>query len=159
MTGVADVYMMLRRPRSNETKARIAAMVNGRKKQDHQKFVVLSWKRTGSNLLCGILHNHPEILMHNELFNPIEIFTYHPDSLIIDSENQDKKWTFLGRDLWPSVFLEHIWTGRHVDGSKIKEKSKAIGFKSFPDHWTDSRSVILSSVVKRTIFFCILHHS
>ncbi len=139
MTGVAEVYMMLRRPRSAKMKARIIHLLSNRKNNDHQKFVVLSWKRTGSNLLCGILHIHSEILMHNELFNPIDIFTYHPDSLVRDSETKDKRWNFLGRDLLPEVFLEHIWTARHICGSKIKEKSKAVGFKSFPDHWTDAR--------------------
>jgi hypothetical protein len=139
MTGVADVYLMLRRPRSIEAKKRMSAMLQKRKKkEEQQKFVVLSWKRTGSNLLCGILHNHPEITMHNELFNPIDIFTYHPDSLLQNSESKDHRWTFLARDLWPAVFLEHIWTGCYADGSKIKKKSKTVGFKSFPDHWTDS---------------------
>ena len=110
-----------------------------RKKHDHQKFVVLSWKRTGSNLLSGILHKHPEILMHNELFNPIGILTYHPNSLTLDSGSQSKRWNYLGRDMWPSNFLDHIWSARYSDGSKIKQQSKAVGFKSFPDHWTDSR--------------------
>lgn len=39
-----------------------------------QPFVVLAYQRTGSNLLCGILHNHPEILMHNEVRLPLLTF-------------------------------------------------------------------------------------
>ena len=138
MTGVADVYLMLRRPKAKESRQRFAAIFQ-KKKAGLQKFVVLSWKRCGSNLLCGIIHNHPEIIMHNELFNPIDIFTYHPTSLL-RSEGPDSRWNYLARDLWPKLFLEQILSGLHPDGSKIKAKGKAVGFKSFPDHWRDARN-------------------
>ena len=107
--------------------------------KDINRFVVLAWKRTGSNLLCGILYNHPEILMHNELFNPIDIFTYYPNSLQL-GEELGHGWNFRSRDLLPIDFLTHIWAGKLFDGTKIKEGIKAIGFKSFPDHWTDSNN-------------------
>lgn len=104
-------------------------------KREHQRFVVLSWKRTGSNLLCGMLHHHPEITMHNELFNTIDIFTYHPRVTERSDGPEGNYWSVLGRDLWPLHFLEHIWSGHFADGCKIKPKSKAVGFKSFPEHW------------------------
>ena len=141
MTGVADVYLFLRRPHSEDARKRLLAVFQ-RKRYAAKRFVVLSWKRTGSNLFCGILYNHPEIIMHNELFNPIDIFTYHPNVMWKESEDgqESSKWTYLARDLLHSQFLEHIWTAQLVDGSNIKKKCKAIGFKSFPDHWTDANN-------------------
>eukprot|EP00554_Chaetoceros_debilis_P016839 CAMPEP_0194127360 /NCGR_PEP_ID=MMETSP0150-20130528/60480_1 /TAXON_ID=122233 /ORGANISM="Chaetoceros debilis, Strain MM31A-1" /LENGTH=954 /DNA_ID=CAMNT_0038821281 /DNA_START=524 /DNA_END=3385 /DNA_ORIENTATION=+ len=138
MTGVADVYLMLSKPRSKESRRRFAALFQREKKpQDLQKFVVLSWKHSGSSLLCDILHNHPEIIMHKELFNPIDIFTYYSTALL-RNESSDNKWNYLSRDLWPQLFLDHIWPGRYADGTKIKSNGKAIGFKSFPEHWKDT---------------------
>lgn len=78
--------------------------------------------------------------MHNELFNQIDIHTYHPEALIRDrnSDGDEVKWNYLARDLWPQVFLEHIWSGRFYDDKKIKKGGKAVGFKSFADHWVDA---------------------
>ena len=138
MTGVAEVYLFLRRPHSKDARKRLlAAFQTKTSPTDVRRFVVLSWKRTGSNLLCGILYHHHEIVMHNELFNPIDIFTYYPASLQ-HGKSSDERWDFLTRDLLPREFLEHIWTGHYHDGTKIKNNVKAIGFKSFPDHWMDS---------------------
>jgi len=136
MTGVADIYLMLSRPKSKESRQRFSAMFQ-KKDSELQKVAILSWKRSGSNLLCGILHNHPEIIMHNELFNPIDIFTYHPVSLL-RTGTEDQRWTPLARDLWPKIFLEQMWSGRYADGSKLKPDGKVVGFKSFPDHWKDA---------------------
>lgn len=107
------------------------------KKNDKTRFVVLSWKRTGSNLLCGILYNHPEITMHNELFNNVDIFTYYPETRHYGGHGKDK-WTVRSRDLFSEEFLNYIWSGKYVGGTEMKENSKAIGFKSFPEHWRDS---------------------
>ena len=134
MTGIAELYMCLKRPHSKDARARLMAAFQ-MQRYEHTRFVVLSWKRSGSNLLCGILHHHPEITMHNELFNPIDIFTYYPKILLRDTEPE--RWTVLGRDLWPEAFLDHIWSGSYADGTKINKNSKAVGFKSFPDHWMD----------------------
>jgi hypothetical protein len=77
--------------------------------------------------------------MHNELFNPIDIFTYYPRA--VARNEQGDRWATLGRDLYPEAFLDHIWTGKFADdGSLINEKFKAVGFKSFPDHWKDVRN-------------------
>ncbi|KAL7488326.1 hypothetical protein ACHAW6_013904 [Cyclotella cf. meneghiniana] len=139
MTGVAEIYLFLRRPHSRDARKRLFSTFF-RKDYDLQRFVVLSWKRTGSNLFCGILHNHPEIIMHNELFNQIDIHTYHPGALVRgkDSDGKDIKWNYLTRDLWPKVFLHQIWSGRFFDKEKIKTEGKAVGFKSFVDHWVDA---------------------
>lgn len=55
-------------------------------------------------------------------------------------DNEIKKWTVLGRDLWPEAFLDHVWTGTYVDGEPIRDKCTAVGFKSFPDHWLDAHN-------------------
>lgn len=136
MTGIADLYLYLKKPHSKERRKRLLAHLY--KADPHTRFVVLSWKRTGSNMLCGMLHLHPEIVMHNELFNPIDIFTYHPSFKV----GVDKKpiWTVLTRDLFPEQFLDFVWTGRKADKTFIKQDFRAVGFKSFPEHWLDVRN-------------------
>lgn len=139
MTGVADLYLYLKKPYSKDRRHRLLAHFT--KPDSHTRFVVLSWKRTGSNLLCGILHLHPEITMHNELFNPIDIFTYHPSFKNIKNDKNNPLWTVLTRDLFPADFLHFVWTGMYADReTPIKPNSKAIGFKSFPEHWIDVRN-------------------
>lgn len=142
MTGIADFYLYVKRP-SKDRRRRLLSHFYGAR-NSHTRFVVLSWKRTGSNLLCGILHNHPEIMMHNELFNPIDIFTYHPGVF-----QSDLRWTVLTRDLFPEDFLDFVWTGKYPpslndDGVEeavpVKPRGKSVGFKSFPEHWTDVRN-------------------
>jgi len=142
MTGIAEIYLCLRNPHSKDARTRLKALFDLRRtKCSHTCFVVLSWKRTGSNLLCGILHHHPEIVQHNELFNQIDIFSYHPKSLLRNEAGDT--WSTLGRDLYPEAFLEHFWSGTQYVGGQlepINESFKAVGFKSFPDHWTDVRN-------------------
>jgi hypothetical protein len=137
MTGIADIYIMLSQPQSKEARLRFWSFFQITKKpEDLDRFVLLSWKRSGSNLLSGILHLHPEIIMHDELFNPTDIFTYHPKALL-HGDSYAKKWSYLARDLHPKLFLQHIWSGCFVDGTKLKPRGTIVGFKSFPDHWKD----------------------
>ena len=141
MTGIADAILYLRRPYSKDRKKRFLAHFI--RPSSHTRFVVLSWKRTGSNLLCGILFNHPEIVMHNELFNPIDIFTYYPEVFSGQREdyvNSPPRWTVMTRDLFPYDFLEYIWSGLLPNGKEIMPSFKAVGFKSFPEHWSDVRN-------------------
>jgi LPS sulfotransferase NodH len=142
MTGIADLYLLMKKPHSMDARKRAATLLRsalgGRQTYEFNRFVVLSWKRTGSNLLCGVLFNHPEIAMHNELFNPIDIFSYYQSSLLRNEEGD--RWTPLGRDLYGEAFLEHIWTGRDIAGNPIKPHTKSVGFKSFPDHWWEARN-------------------
>jgi glycosyltransferase involved in cell wall biosynthesis len=137
MTGIAELYLVVTRPYSKDAWTRFRAIFRQEQAFDQTRFVVLAWKRTGSNLLCGILFHHPEITMHNELFNPIDIFTYYHQNITLRNEDGDR-WNTLGRDLYPEAFLYHIWNGRCTsDEQKIIQSSKAVGFKSFPDHWTE----------------------
>ncbi len=140
MTGIADLYLYLKRPYSKDRRKRFLSHFTERGTTDEvSKFVVLSWKRTGSNLLCGILHHHPEICMHNELFNPIDIFTYHPNAFSFEEEDcSGASWSTLTRDLFPSNFTEYVWNPKSV--WKIRPRAKAVGFKSFPEHWRDTHN-------------------
>mmetsp|Transcript_2598 Transcript_2598/g.5938 ORF Transcript_2598/g.5938 Transcript_2598/m.5938 type:complete len:1000 (-) Transcript_2598:117-3116(-) len=97
-----------------------------------QPFVILTWQRTGSNLLCGILHNHQEVMMHNEVFHSKKIHTYHEKKL---SKNQDWKWNTQSRDAHPEEFISDLFN-RSPDLCAVKttKKYKAVGFKLFPEH-------------------------
>jgi hypothetical protein len=137
MTGVADIYLMLCQPQSKKARLCFWSLFDRKKKpEDLEKFAILSWKRSGSNLLSGIFHLHPEIIMHNKLFNPIDMFTYHPSALYT-GDADGEKWSYLARDVGPHRFLDFIWSGSYADGTKIKPRGKVVGFKSFPDHWKD----------------------
>jgi LPS sulfotransferase NodH len=161
MTGIADLYLMVKEPHSKQARDRFIALIRKitwTNRYEHNRFVVLSWKRTGSNLLCGILFNHPEIVMHNELFNPVDIFSYYNNSLVRTKEGE--RWQTLGRDLYPEAFMEHIWTARDISGNLIKDGTKAVGFKSFPDHWWEpkndlvfERKIMEDCQVKKVVLF------
>ena len=94
------------------------------------RFVVLCFRRTGSNWLCGMLFNHPQILMHNEIFNENGVHTYYkPDVL-------KHNWDYEGRDVNPDGFLEFMYDCTKF--SKFREspnECKAVGYKSFPNHY------------------------
>jgi hypothetical protein len=68
-------------------------------------FVVLAWQRTGSNLLCGKLHNHFQVVMHNEIFNDAKIWTYQNEDIRSDPS---WKWDVFSRDLDPIAFLKDL---------------------------------------------------
>ena len=67
------------------------------------RFVVLAWQRTGSNLLCGLLHNHPDVFMHNEIFHSRAIHTYHTDRL------EEWGWTVARRDADRKAFTSSVF--------------------------------------------------
>ncbi|CAM9662421.1 unnamed protein product, partial [Scytosiphon promiscuus] len=85
------------------------------------RFVVLAWQRTGSNLLCGLLHNHSDVFMHNEIFHNRAIHTYHQDRL------EEWGWTVACRDANKKAFIKDVFS--HSD-----RPNQAIGFKLFPEH-------------------------
>lgn len=85
------------------------------------RFVVLAWQRTGSNLLCGLLHNHSGVFMHNEIFHNRAIHTYHRDRLA------EWGWTVARRDADREAFISTVF-------SQSDRPEQAIGFKLFPEH-------------------------
>mmetsp|Transcript_7212 Transcript_7212/g.10150 ORF Transcript_7212/g.10150 Transcript_7212/m.10150 type:complete len:1017 (-) Transcript_7212:189-3239(-) len=113
---------------------------------DVQPFVILTWQRTGSNLLCGILHNHQDITMHSEVFHARKIHTFHENKW---SDSKDWNWTSKSRDEEPETFLKDLllrtpsllkrhnnsYDNDHKKNSIMTcSRSQAVGFKLFPEH-------------------------
>ena len=86
------------------------------------RFVVLCEPRTGSNFLVSMLNSHPEILCHNEVFHPKDIFSgFSMEDFSLNRRNED-----------PLAFLQELFERSfRIDGVE------AVGFKIFPTH--DSR--------------------
>lgn len=84
-----------------------------------QKFVIICSGRTGSNLLCGILNQHPYISCHYELFNP---------SVIYKNRNRSERSeeALAARDVDPIGFVEGCYRG--------ESGFQAAGFKIFFAH-------------------------
>jgi hypothetical protein len=136
MTGIADFAHFFPVPQrtwkryNHQLRKWIRAKLTRSKRGgDVQRFVVLCWRRTGSNWLCGMLYLHPEIFMHNELFNENSIHTYYDSTL--------SSWSYISRDVLPSKFLEESFEAYKKIPSK-ESTTRAIGFKSFPEHYFDS---------------------
>lgn len=82
------------------------------------RFIILAVPRTGSNLLCTLLHSHPDILCHHELFNPRGIF------YALDLRNTGYSIGGMSldqRDVQSLEFLSRVWSAG--------EHHQAIGFK------------------------------
>lgn len=68
------------------------------------RFVILNAPRTGSNYLCTLLDDHPEILCHHEIFNP------HVVGVARHLAKQGYEMgTVEERNRDPLQFLERIW--------------------------------------------------
>ncbi|MBK7643161.1 MAG: sulfotransferase [Planctomycetes bacterium] len=84
----------------------------------HTRFLIACEARTGSNWLCGLLHSHPEILCHHEVF--------HTDEPYYAAGFRDGRLAHLGttheRDRDPRAFVEGLWQadfGRSAVGFKL----------------------------------------
>ena len=106
-----------------------------------QPFVILCFQRTGSNWLCGMLYNHPEILMHSEVFNEKSVHAYYKQDF------ERNHWDFENRDVDPEGFLDFLWDDRNFSRYHQGEETmcKAVGFKSFPSHYRQ-RAVPLATL-------------
>ncbi|CAM9884294.1 unnamed protein product, partial [Ectocarpus sp. 6 AP-2014] len=102
------------------------------------RFVVLAWQRTGSNLLCGLLHNHSGVFMHNEIFHNRTIHTYHQDRL------EKWGWTVAHRDADPRRFISEVW-------ARSDRPEQAIGFKLFPEHIYRNPETMASLLADATV--------
>jgi len=108
-------------------------------------FVVLAHQRTGSNYLCGILHNHKEILMHGEVFNEHQIFLYKPkpeDKVVWD-------WDVCSRDRDPCGFLLDAFSKLPFQTAKWNDQltPKVVGFKLFPEHWRGENGLVFQRMM------------
>jgi hypothetical protein len=80
------------------------------------RFVVLSARRAGSNMLCTILGAHPDVLCHHELFNPRGVF------VALELRGQTPPGDVAARDADPLAFLARAWAddrGRPCVGFKM----------------------------------------
>eukprot|EP01038_Epipyxis_sp_PR26KG_P011463 gene11463-15355_t len=109
-----------------------------------QPFVVLAYQRTGSNWVCGRLHNHRSILMHSELFNEQRIYYYHDKD---GKFNDNWIWDIFTRDKNPQLFLNDIFSLLPFNQSSFKTTPKAVGFKLFPEHWKGKNEYLFRRLV------------
>ena len=87
------------------------------------RFIIISSPRTGSNLLCGLLDAHPEVICHYEIFHENEI--YYSDQY---GHDWIKDFTKEMRDKDPQKFLQFLYD--HKFGKRVKTN----GFKIFNGH-------------------------
>lgn len=126
MTGIADLAHFLTNKRRSLYRD-ILRFIRKFFRNGPKRFVVLCWRRTGSNWFCGMLYRHPNILMHNELFNETSIHSYYSEVR--------QRWNYGSRDLMPDKFLADMF-GAHTFCNK--PQTQASGFKSFPEHYLDN---------------------
>jgi hypothetical protein len=105
-----------------------------------QPFVILAFQCTGSNLLCGKLHNHYQVVMHNEIFNIAKIWTYQNEDVLSDAT---WCWDIFSRNRDPIAFLVDVFKRKPLK----KLQWKVVGFKMFPDHWTSENEEALQRVL------------
>jgi LPS sulfotransferase NodH len=119
------------------------------------RFVIFTYPRSGSNLLCGMLNFHPQIICHHELFNPKKIY-YSKDFHKIYGGDGETVWrealisgkkgigTIRERNLFPEKFLVKVWQHNY--------DYDAVGFNLFPTHITNaSVSLIKDEGVKKIL--------
>jgi hypothetical protein len=85
------------------------------------KFVIISVPRSGSNLVVGMLEQHPEIQCYPELFHPDKVYDRN-----VFAEHGLSDLSREERDKEPLEFLDQVF--QH----KFKANTKATGFKMFP---------------------------
>lgn len=118
------------------------------------RFVIFNFPRSGSNFLCTMLNNHPDILCHSEMFNPKKIF-YSKDfhELYGGEQSVPREDLVLGkiglgskreRDYEPEKFLMKIW--HHNYGNS------AVGFNLFPTHVPNMATSLLKDREVKIIF-------
>lgn len=78
------------------------------------RFVIFAAPRTGSNLLCGLLGAHPDILCHHGLFNPAGVHSAR-------GRPCEPLGSAAARDQDPSAFLKRVWSSAG--------DARAVGFK------------------------------
>jgi LPS sulfotransferase NodH len=85
------------------------------------RFVIFSSPRSGSNLLCGMLNSHPEIICHHEVFHPHAIY------YALDHRDGDiDLGTITERERQPEQFISRLWQQNFG--------CIAVGFKIMPGH-------------------------
>jgi len=95
-----------------------------------RRFVILSARRSGSNLLCTLIDSHPDALCHHELFNPHCIFT------ALDlRDTATPLHDMAARERDPIAYLAQVW--RYARGHAC------IGFKMTPEQHPEILHAVL----------------
>lgn len=95
-----------------------------------RRFVILSARRSGSNLLCTLIDSHPDALCHHELFNPRGIFT------ALDlRDTPTPLHDIAARERDPVAYLARVW--RYARGHAC------VGFKMTPEQHPDILRTVL----------------
>jgi len=90
------------------------------------RFVIFAAPRTGSNLLCGLLNAHPDILCHHGLFNPGGVHW---------ARDRRGSGGVAVRDSNPIAFLDSVW----ASGGD----ARAVGFKMNRDENDEAADALL----------------
>lgn len=135
-----NIRSLIRYPFTAFRSAIIRRSMSRRLPENLIKFLIISAPRSGSNLLCGLLNSHPQIVCFHEMFHRKAIF-YGPKN-----NNQYDFGTTVERDRDPVQFLSRIYSSAHG--------YKAVGFKMFNGH----NNSILSALIKnKSIKKIVLH--
>lgn len=98
-----------------------------------RRFVILSARRSGSNLLCTLIDSHPDALCHHELFNPRGIFT------ALDlRDTPTPLHDIAARERDPAAYLTQVW--RYARGHAC------VGFKMTPEQHPDILQTVLDDI-------------
>lgn len=95
-----------------------------------RRAVVLTYPRTGSNLLLSLLNSHSELYFHGELFHALAVGYRFPGASLRKLRNIAGDDLMSFRDCDHLKFLELIFTMSPTDVT-------AVGFKLFYDHSPD----------------------
>mmetsp|Transcript_11459 Transcript_11459/g.32517 ORF Transcript_11459/g.32517 Transcript_11459/m.32517 type:complete len:298 (+) Transcript_11459:219-1112(+) len=103
-----------------------------------QRFVILGAGRTGSNLFVHTLREHPQVLVHKEVFNSAvgrgtQYLDHRVRASFIHGQASSARSPRHRREQ-PDKFLEYVWTHVHYSN----ETAKAVGFKIFPGQLSES---------------------
>lgn len=113
------------RPWQKGTNAVIDRTAQGNRMHDITRFVIFSFPRTRSSLLCHHLDSHPQIICHCEVFHQDAIYLntgYHEALGLAGPEDTN------GRDRDAFGFVDCLYR------TDLSGSARAIGFKMFPDH-------------------------
>ena len=85
------------------------------------RFVIFAAPRAGSNLVCGLLNAHPDVLCHHGVFNP--------DGIHYARDQRDFVRDISDRDADPLRFVDRIWAaaaGRRAAGFKMNRDENGV---------------------------------
>jgi len=114
----------------------------------YQKYIILAWYRTGSNLIVNLLSSHPSIIAYSELFHPPEIFWGEG---VFGLSQQQNDQIIETRNKKTDLFLD-----KYVF-RKYPAYIEAVGFKVLYPHFNDKRYKGLKKILLSSDDLKIIH--